>query len=243
MSLFDKITQGFSQVSDLFSKQEANANDALSESNKTTSTSFWSNLFGKNSTPSFNQNAGLRLTAQNIKLSNDDIKGNLAREAARVNPPVKAQEYKEGVQTDGSYIANVLPRDVGAVRWSKEVDPADISRAALRKAALGTGIASSDAEAKQIVDNLHVNGLKTHTNKGERFVDKSDVGFGAWVNQHTIRQGIWQVKAGTDDIANLRESARQLKLVILTLPLPRLTKLCNKQTPEFYQPVLWRYQS
>lgn len=108
-------------------------------------------------------------------------------------------------------------------RWSKEIDPADISRAALRKAAVGTGIASNAEEAKQIVDNLKVNGLETQTNKGKRFVEKSDVGFGQWMKQRTDGQGRWVVQAGKDDIANLRDSARELQIgnpdVAIALPI------------------------
>lgn len=200
------------QITNLFAKPSAGPNNGLSETQRTAPTNFWSNLFGKSLTPGFNQNAGLNLTARNVNLSNDDIKAQISREAARFNPTPQAREWKEGVQADGTYISKISPSDVDKARWSKEIDPADISRVALEKTAVGIGIAINEAEAKQIVDNLRVNRLKTQTNKGERSVDKSDVSFAQWMRQRTDRQGRWTVQTPTDQIRFFRPNQPKVSI-------------------------------
>ena len=71
MSLFDKITQGFLQVSNLFSTQNVSSNQTP-ELSKTAQTNFWTNPFGGRNTSAPNLNANnlaLNLTAQKVAVT------------------------------------------------------------------------------------------------------------------------------------------------------------------------------
>ena len=160
MSLFDKITESLSQVSDLFSKQNVDSNPDLNSVSKTEKSNWFADLFTKfnTATPSFNQNTGLNLAARNINLSNDEIKAQVLKESARLNPTNNAQDItkellKSHKTSNGGYIAIVRPETLGKEIWAGTT-PGDVQRAACKKAAIAYGIAKTDAQADKIYDVL-----------------------------------------------------------------------------------------
>ena len=127
-------------------------------------------------------------------MANKVAASNRSSGAASVSSPTGANE--------NGFVVLLKPADVGLSRWSA-VDPAQVSRAIMKKAALEMGITNDSAKADQIAARLSVSAAETKTNKGWRRTTASDYADADWMNQALDHGNNLRAQLSKQDIANL----------------------------------------
>ena len=156
MGWYNKLSQGFSQVSDLFSKVDVGSNHNT-ELNKTNEVSFWSGIFGdKNAvTPSFNNlNGGLNNTAEKIQLSNDDIKATLLRQADKQTsaPIIKPPQIRSSPQDEPKSGYKSYELSIAIPAGQETLSYAQLQNAVIKKVFDQNKVQYSRASIEEIAD-------------------------------------------------------------------------------------------